>query len=225
MVAETRKLPVFIRWALLGILRQSCEATGEVRSMAVTRKLSVISEAAAHVKTLTATRGRVMAETRKLPVFIRQAPLNIRRRSCEATGEVRSMAVARKLPVISEATAHVKSLTGGSRTGMARKLPVISEAAAHAKTLTGGRMVAETRKLPVFIRWALLGILRQSCEATGEVRCMAVACKLSVISEAAAHVKTLTATRGRMMAETRKLPVFIRRASPDIGRQSCKATR
>jgi len=108
---------------------------------------------------------------------------------------------------------------------VAPKLPVISEATAHAKTLTRGRVVAETRKLPVFIRWALLGILRQSCEATSEVRSMAVARKLSVISEAAAHVKTLTATGGRMMAETRKLPVFIHRASPDICRQSCKATR
>jgi len=135
------------------------------------------------------------------------------------------MAVAHKLPVISEAATDVKSLTGGSRTGMARKLPVISEAAAHAKTLTRGRVVAETHKLPVFIRWALLGILCQSCEATGEVRSMAVARKLSVISEAADHVKTLTATGGRMIAETRKLPVFIRGASPDIGRQSSKATR
>jgi len=159
------------------------------------------------------------------PSLYPRAPLDIRRLSCEATGEVRSMAVARKLPVISEAATHVKSLTGGSRMGMARKLPVISEAAAHAKTLTRGRVVAETRKLPVFIRWALLGIPHQSCEATSEVRSMAVARKLSVISEAAAHVKTLTATGGRMMAETRKLPVFICRASPDIGRQWCKATR
>jgi len=78
--------------------------------------------------------------------------------------------VAHKLPVISEATTHVKSLTGGSRIGMARKLPVISEAAAHAKALTGGRVVAETRKLPVFIRWAQLSILRQLCEATSNVR-------------------------------------------------------
>jgi len=64
---------------------------------------------------------------------------------------------------------------------MARKLPVISEVAAHAKTFTGGRVVAETRKLPVFIRWALLGILRQSCEASSEVRSMAVARKTSYI--------------------------------------------
>jgi len=166
-----------------------------------------------------------MAAACKLPVFIRQVLLGILCQSCEATGEVRSMAVARKLPVISQTAAHVKSLTGGSRTGMARKLQVISEAAAHAKTLTGGRVVAETRKLPVFIRWALLGILRQSCDATSEVRSMAVARKRSVISEAAAYVKTLTATGGRMMAETRKLTVFLRRASPDISRQSCKATR
>jgi len=66
---------------------------------------------------------------------------------------------------------------------MARKLPVISEAAAHIKThtATGGRVVAATRKLPDFIRWALLGILRQSCEATSEVRSMAVAHKTSYI--------------------------------------------
>ena len=97
-----------------------------------------------------------MAAARKLPVFIQPALLGILLHSCEATGEVRSIAVAHKLPVISEAATHVKSLTGGSRIGMARKLPVISEAAAHAKALTGGRVVAETRKLPVFIRWAQL---------------------------------------------------------------------
>jgi len=48
---------------------------------------------------------------------------------------------------------------------VAPKLPVISEAATHAKALTGGRVMAETRKLPVFIRRALLDIRRRSCEA------------------------------------------------------------
>ena len=55
------------------------------------RNLSAKSEAAAHAKTLTGALegGRwpegVMAETRKLPFFIRGAPLDIRWRSCEAT--------------------------------------------------------------------------------------------------------------------------------------------
>ena len=49
---------------------------------------------------------------------------------------------------------------------MARKLPVISEAAAHVKTLTGGRMVTVARNLPVFIRRAPLDIYRPLCEAT-----------------------------------------------------------
>jgi len=56
---------------------------GKVRRMAAAPKLPVISETAAHAKALTG--GRVMAETRKLPVFIRRAPLDICRSSCEAT--------------------------------------------------------------------------------------------------------------------------------------------
>jgi len=38
------------------------------------------------------------------------------------------MAVARKLPAISEAAAHVKIRTGGRMMAVARKLSVISEA-------------------------------------------------------------------------------------------------
>jgi len=122
------------------------------------RKLPVISEAAAHIKTFTATGGRVVAATHKLPVFIRWMLLSILCQSGEATGKVRSMAVARKLSVISQAATHIKTLTA-----------------------TGGRVVAATCTLPVFIRWALLGILRQSCEATSEVRSMAVARRTSYI--------------------------------------------
>jgi len=51
--------------------------------MAVALKLPAISKAAAHAKALTG--GRVIAETRKLPVFIRWVPLDIRWWSGEAT--------------------------------------------------------------------------------------------------------------------------------------------
>jgi len=51
--------------------------------VAAARKLTFISAAAAHVKILTG--GRMVAVTRNLPVFFRRAPLDIRRRSCEAT--------------------------------------------------------------------------------------------------------------------------------------------
>ena len=44
--------------------------------------------------------------------------------------------------------------------------------------------------------------------------------KLSVISEATAYVKTLTTSGGRMMAETRKLPVFIHRTVKNLAPQA-----
>jgi len=80
---------------------------------------------------------------------------------------------ARKLTLISEATAHVKILTGGRMVAAAPKLTFISEAAAYVKILTGGRMVAVARNLPVFFRWAPIDICCQSCEATqpGEKDC------------------------------------------------------
>jgi len=56
---------------------------GEVRRIAVARKLSAISETATHAKTLIG--GGVMAETRKLPFFTRRAPLDIRRWPFEGT--------------------------------------------------------------------------------------------------------------------------------------------
>ena len=86
------------------------------------------------------------------------------RRSTSATsrmkplGEARRIAVARKLPFISEGAAHVKSLTRRRRMAAARKLTFISEATAHVNILTRGRMVAVARNLAVLIRWAPLDI-------------------------------------------------------------------
>jgi len=60
----------------------------------------------------------------------------------------------------------MKSLGEARTIAVARKLPFISEAAAYVKILTGGRMVAVARNLPVFFRRAPLDICRRSCEAT-----------------------------------------------------------
>ena len=49
------------------------------------RKLTFISEAAAHVKILTG--GRMVAMARSLAVFIRWAPLDIRRRASYFPGQ------------------------------------------------------------------------------------------------------------------------------------------
>ena len=111
------------------------------------RKLTFISEAAAHVKSL--TRGR-------------------------------SMATAPKLTFISKAATHLKILIRGRMVAAACKLTFISEATTHEKILTVGRMVAMARNLTVFFRQVLLDIRRRSCEATrrGEKDCMA--CNLPV---------------------------------------------
>jgi len=68
----------------------------------------------------------------------------------------------------------MKPLSEARRIAVARKLPFISEAATHVKILTGGRMVAVPRNLPVFFRRAPLDIRRRLCEATqrGEKDCM-----------------------------------------------------
>jgi len=83
-------------------------------------------------------------------------------------GEARRIAVARKLPFISEAVAHVKSLTRGRRMAAACKLTFISEAATHVKILTGGRMVAVARNLPIFIQWVLFNIRRRASHFPGQ---------------------------------------------------------
>ena len=83
-------------------------------------------------------------------------------------GEARRIAVAPKLPFISEAAAHVKSLTRGRRMAAARKLTFISEAATHVKILTGARMVAMARNLTVFIQWAPLDIHRRASHFPGQ---------------------------------------------------------
>ena len=56
---------------------------GKVRRIAVARNLSAISETTAHAKTLIG--GEVMAETRKLPFFTRQASLDMRHWPFEGT--------------------------------------------------------------------------------------------------------------------------------------------
>jgi len=82
-------------------------------------------------------------------------------------GEARRIAVARKLPFISEGATHVKSLTRRRRMAVARKLTFISEAA-HVNILTRGRMVAVARNLPVLIRWASCDIRRCASHFPGQ---------------------------------------------------------
>jgi len=65
--------------------------------VAAARKLTFISEAAAHVKILTG--GRMVAVVRNLPIFFRRAPLDIRRRSCKATRRGEKDCMAHNLPV------------------------------------------------------------------------------------------------------------------------------
>jgi len=65
--------------------------------VAAARKLTFISEATSHLKILTG--GRMVAVARILPVFFRRVPLDIRRRSCEATRRGQNDCMARNLPV------------------------------------------------------------------------------------------------------------------------------
>jgi len=134
----------------------------------------------------------MMAVAPKLPVFVGRAPLDNRRLWCKASWRWDEDGRG------SQALIHIRGRRSCKITHRSEEDGRVLQALSHIR---GHHSCCVTH-------WS-----------TG-VRMMAVACKLPVICEAAAYVKSLTERRMRSQA-----PNLYPRALLDIRRPSCEATR